>query len=79
MRMRKLAIRLLTVAVCAMPLTVYPIAPSADAATNGNKHVKKHARLQRAPAAQSIKSQNPFSQEQEEDDRDRKAGGGGGG
>jgi hypothetical protein len=77
MRMRKLAIRLLTVAVCAMPLMVYPIAPSADAATNGNKHVKKHAKVQRAPAAQSIKSQNPFSQE--EDDRDRKAGGGGGG
>jgi hypothetical protein len=75
--MRKLAIRLLTVAVCAMPLIVYPIAPSADAATNGNKHVKKHAKVQRAPAAQSIKSQNPFSQE--EDDRDRKAGGGGGG
>ena len=75
--MRKLAIRLLTVAVCAMPLTVYPIAPSADAATNGNKHVKKHAKVQRAPAAQSVKSQNPFSQE--EDDRDRKAGGGGGG
>ena len=75
--MRKLAIRLLTVAVYAMPLTVYPIAPSADAATNGNKHVKKHAKVQRAPAAQSIKSQNPFSQE--EDDRDRKAGGGGGG
>jgi len=74
--MRKLAIRLLTVAVCAMPLIVYPIAPSADAATNGNKHVKKHAKVQRAPAAQSIKSQNPFSQE--EDDRDRKAGGGGG-
>ena len=42
--MRKLAIRLLTVAVCAMPLIVYPIAPSADAATNGNKHVKKHAK-----------------------------------
>jgi len=75
--MRKLAIRFLTVAVCAMPLIVYPIAPSADAATNGNKHVKKHAKVQRAPAAQSIKSQNPFSQE--EDDRDRKAGGGGGG
>ena len=71
--MRELAIRLLTVAVCAMPLIVYPIAPSADAATNGNKHVKKHAKVQRAPAAQSIKSQNPFSQEEE--DRDRKAGG----
>ena len=77
MRVRKLAIRLLTVAVCTMPLTLCPIAPSADAATNGNKHVNKHAKVQRAPAAQSIKSQNPFSQE--EDDRDRKAGGGGGG
>ena len=71
--MRKLAIRLLTVAVCTMPLTPCPIAPSADAATSSSKHVKKHAKVQRAPAAQSIKSQNPFSQEEE--DRDRKAGG----
>ena len=71
--MRKLAIRLLTAAVCATPLTVCPIAPSADAAANGSKHVKKHAKVQRAPVAQSIKSQNPFSQEEE--DRDRKAGG----
>ena len=59
--MRKLAIRLFTVAVGAMPLTVCPIDPSADAATNSSKHVKKHAKIQRAPAPQSIKSQNPFS------------------
>jgi len=73
--MRKFAVRLLAFAVFAAPLVAVPLVSPAAAATNGDKHVKKHARAHRASAVQSARSQNPFPPMNE--DPDRKAAGGG--
>jgi hypothetical protein len=73
--MRKLAIRLLTLTIYCAPLIMIPVVSPANAATNGNKHMKKHAKVQRAPVVQSGKSPNPFPPMNE--DPDRKAAGGG--
>jgi len=73
--MRKFVVRLLAFAVFLAPLVAVPVVSPAAAATNGDKHVKKHARTHHAPAVQSAKSPNPFPPMNE--DPDRKAAGGG--
>ncbi len=75
--MKKFAIRLLTLAMFATPLTAIPKVFPAEAATNNKTHVKKHARkIQRAPVVQNA---NKGSFPSYEDDFDRRNAGGGGG
>jgi hypothetical protein len=75
--MGKSTIRLLALVIYAMPMVAAPAVPPANAATDSSKHSKKHAKkIQRGPAVQSAKSQNPFPPMDE--DPDRRAGGGGG-
>jgi hypothetical protein len=58
-----------------MPLVAIPVVSSADAATNGKTHVKKHAKkLQQAPIVNNTRSSNPRYPSTYEDP-DRKAGG----
>jgi hypothetical protein len=73
--MTRFTIRLLALATFAMPLVAIPVVSSADAATNGKTHVKKHAKkLQQAPIVNNTRSSNPRYPSTYEDP-DRKAGG----
>jgi hypothetical protein len=75
--MKKITIRLLTLAIFVTPLVAVPMVSPAGAATNDKTHAKKHARkIQRAPAIKDA-SKNPFPSY--EDDFDRRNAGGGGG
>ena len=73
--MTRFTIRLLALATFAMPLVAIPVVSSADAATNGKTHVKKHAKKpQQAPVVNNARSSNPRYPSTYEDP-DRKTGG----
>lgn len=76
--MGKIAIRLLTLATFTMTLVAVPLIPSADAATGGSKHTKRHVhKMHRAPAVQDARNKNQSLFPSMYDDPDRKAAGGG--
>ena len=77
--MTKFTIRLLALAIFAMPLVTIPVVSPANAATNDSKHVKKQVkRVHRAPAP-AVRNANKSPFPSYDDDFDRKNAGGGGG
>jgi hypothetical protein len=76
--MGNFAIRILTLATFTMTLSAVPLISSADAATGGSKHAKRHVhKVYRAPAIQNAGNKNQSLFPSMYDDPDRRAAGGG--
>jgi hypothetical protein len=78
-RLRKSAIRLLTLAIYGAAFVVVPVTMPAKAATNGNGEVAKDKKIQKGAASNDPRPSKPAWPPPMYEDFDRKNTGGGGG